>query len=143
MPRRGRGSSGSSWSWAGSPTRRTWPAATSRRAVRGSHRLGPGLRARSRVYASPPGLVLSCVTCVDLGPKTFSHAWAHAEHTLGRWEARVVRRRTGPLGPKPTATTLVRSADTRQPGPRVGPRPVSGRAVRSQAGPSDGAGYDE
>ena len=35
--------------------------------------------------------------------RTCSRARAHAKHTLGRWEARVVRRRTGPLGPKPTA----------------------------------------
>jgi hypothetical protein len=32
-------------------------------------RFGPTLRARSWVYASPPGLVLSSATCVDPGPK--------------------------------------------------------------------------
>src|SRR5687767_13530855 len=30
---------------------------------------GSALRARSWVYASPPGLVLSCVTSVDHGPR--------------------------------------------------------------------------
>ncbi len=50
-----------------------------------------------------------------------------------------MRRRTGPLGPKPTATTLARPTDIRQPGPpsaagirREGPRPGQGA----------GAGYD-
>ena len=39
---------------------------------------------------------------------------------MGRWEARVVRRRTGPLGPKPTATTLARGTDIRQLSPEGG-----------------------
>ena len=91
---------------------------------RSGRRIAPPVlphRARSWVYASPPGLVLSCATFVDVDPSSPSPTRERTpNHTLGRWEARVVRRRTGPLGPKPTATTLARPTDIRQPG--LGPR---------------------
>ena len=92
------------------------------------HSACPAHRARSWVYASPPGLVLSCATFVDVDPSSPSPTHERTpNHTLGRWEARVVRRRTGPLGPKPTATTLARPTDIRQPGLRgleTGQRPA-------------------
>ena len=129
-----RGSSGSSWSWAGSPTRRTRLAGLVPAEPTRLTPPGPGLRARSRVYASPPGLVLSCVTCVDLGPKLpFSHAWAHAKPHPGKvgsarraQEDRATRSEADSDHPSPT---------DRHPatGPGSARRPVPGRAT----GPTD------
>ena len=81
-------------------------------------------RARSWARASPPGVVLSCVTdrLRSGGPPT-THART-TTHTLGRWEARVVRRRTGPLGPKPTTHPSRTHRHTATgPGSRPGARP--------------------